>query len=392
MKRIFTLRSILIISFSFIAYLSFSQGNPTAFTVGTITPTTLQFSWTAGGTNDKAYVVRSTTTTPAVLVDGLFPLNNVFGDGSILVGIVNSPTVTFTDAGLSPGTIYYYRIVGHRNSDDHNSNAGTNGSMTTGGIFTSGTLSALPTTYGTASAEGSFTFTATSLAGATETVTITAPTGFEVSLTSGGGFGASVTKNATANDIASTTIYVRVKESSTPASYSGNVTLGSASAPTVNVATTSSLVSKKALTMSGLTVPANKIYDGTTVASVGGAATLLTAITIGTGTPIDGKPYSGDAVSITGTVTGTYNSKDVSIAASVTFGGLSLMGGQANNYTLTIQSAASATITTKALTMSGLTVPASKIYDGTTPAAVSGTPILQTAQAPGLPLRRHRAR
>ena len=53
------------------------------------------------------------------------------------------------------------------------------------------------------------------------------------------------------------------------------------------------------------------------------------------------------------------------------------------NYTLTVQSPAPATITPKALTMSGLSVPTSKVYDGTNAIAVTGTPALPAAEAPG---------
>ena len=77
-----------------------------------------------------------------------------------------------------------------------------------------------------------------------------------------------------------------------------------------------------------------------------------------------------------GTAVGTYNSKNVATAANVSFSGLSLTGGQAPNYSLTIQSPALATITVKALTMSGLSVPASKVYDGSTGAVVTGTPAI----------------
>ena len=143
-------------------------------------------------------------------------------------------------------------------------------------------------------------------------------------------------------------------------------------------------VDPKALTMTGLSVPVSKVYNGTTAAVVSGSPGLLQAAEPkGTGTSSDGKPYTGDTVSLTGTATGTYNSKDVSTATTVTFGGLSLTGASAANYTLTIQAPAAATITAKALTFSGLSVPASKVYDGTTAAVVSGTPALQAAEAPG---------
>jgi parallel beta-helix repeat protein len=142
-------------------------------------------------------------------------------------------------------------------------------------------------------------------------------------------------------------------------------------------------ITAKALTMSGLSVPASKVYNATTVAVVSGSPALQAAEAAGTGTTGDGKPYSGDTVSIAGTATGTYNSKDVATATTVTYGGLSLAGAQAGNYTLTIQSPVAATITAKALTMSGLSIPASKVYNGTNAAAVTGTAALQATEAPG---------
>ena len=131
-------------------------------------------------------------------------------------------------------------------------------------------------------------------------------------------------------------------------------------------------VSPKPLTMTGLSVPVSKVYDGTTTATVTNAAALLATETIGTGTAIDGKPFEGDAVSITGTATGTYNSATVASATTVTYSGLSLTGAKASNYTFTIQSPASATITAKALTISGISI-SNKTYDGLTTATIAGT-------------------
>ena len=141
-------------------------------------------------------------------------------------------------------------------------------------------------------------------------------------------------------------------------------------------------VTAKALTMSGLTVPASKIYDATTSAVVSGTPLLAASEAFGTGTTSDGKPYTGDTVSITGTAAGAYNSKDVATAANVTFSGLSLTGAHAGNYTLTMQTPALATVTKKALTMSGLSASA-KIYDGSTSAVVTGTPTLAASEAAG---------
>jgi hypothetical protein len=145
----------------------------------------------------------------------------------------------------------------------------------------------------------------------------------------------------------------------------------------------SATITAKALTESGLSVAASRVYDATTAATVLGTAALATAEAAGAGTTSDGKAYTGDTVSITGTTTGTYNSKDVATATTVTYGGLSLTGAQNGNYTLTMQTPASATITAKALTESGLSVAASRVYDATTTATVLGTAALATAEAVG---------
>ncbi|MDB5350212.1 MAG: putative hemagglutinin-related protein [Planctomycetota bacterium] len=146
--------------------------------------------------------------------------------------------------------------------------------------------------------------------------------------------------------------------------------------------TQSATITPKALTASGLSVPASRIYDGTTAAVVSGTASLQATEAAGSGSTGDGKPYNVDSVGLTGTPTGTYNSKDVATAATVTFGGLSLTGAGNTNYTLTPATQA-ATITTKALTASGLSVPASRPYNGTTAAVVSGTAALQATEAAG---------
>ena len=148
---------------------------------------------------------------------------------------------------------------------------------------------------------------------------------------------------------------------------------------TTQSAATGKAITAKSLSMSGLSADASKIYDGTTNAVVTGTAALDTKEDAGTGNTGDGKAYNGDTVSITGTATGTYNSKDVGTGTIVTFAGLSLTGTQAGNYSLTTQSAATGkAITAKSLSMSGLSADASKIYDGTTNAIGTGTAALDT--------------
>ena len=131
-------------------------------------------------------------------------------------------------------------------------------------------------------------------------------------------------------------------------------------------------ITTKPLTMTGLSVPASKVYDGNTVAIVSGTPALAASEAVGTGTAVDGKPYTGDIVNITGTDIGTYNSKDVATAANVAFSGLSLIGAQGSNYSLTMQSPAAATITAKGLIITGLAAN-NKVYDRTASATLLGT-------------------
>lgn len=109
-------------------------------------------------------------------------------------------------------------------------------------------------------------------------------------------------------------------------------------------------ITPKVLTYSGLTAPVSKIYDGTTTATVSGSAALQGAENTGTGSTSDGKPYTVDSVSLAGPATGTYNSKDVATAITVTFGGLAVTGTGNGNYTLAASTQA-ATITPRALSV-----------------------------------------
>ncbi|MGA2221363.1 MAG: YDG domain-containing protein, partial [Verrucomicrobiia bacterium] len=161
------------------------------------------------------------------------------------------------------------------------------------------------------------------------------------------------------------TSYTDLKVSGSPhsiAAYyqgdSGNAASDSSASPI------SQTITAKALTATGtLSVPASKVYDGTTSASVSGAAALLATEAPGAGTTADGKPYNADTVSLTGTASYNYNFKDVATATTVTESGLSLTGTGNGNYTLTAPSF-SATITAKPLSITAPTI-ASKPYDGT---------------------------
>src|SRR5581483_11363989 len=136
-------------------------------------------------------------------------------------------------------------------------------------------------------------------------------------------------------------------------------------------------ITAKALTVSGLSVAA-RTYDATTTETVSGSPALASAEAPGAGTTVDGKPYSGDTVTINGSATGTFASKDVGTAIGVTISGLSSSNA---DYTLTMPSL-SANITAKALTISGLSA-TSRTYDATTVAGLTGTAALLTSETAG---------
>ena len=119
-------------------------------------------------------------------------------------------------------------------------------------------------------------------------------------------------------------------------------------------------VGKKTVTVaSGITV-SQKVYNGTTTASVscGGAK-------------FSGK-VSGDILSISG-VTGTFDTKDVGTGKTVTlnYTNAKLGGASADNYQLATsgnQASTKANITKKAVTVTGGISVSNKVYDGTTTA------------------------
>ncbi|MCK5135774.1 MAG: T9SS type A sorting domain-containing protein [Bacteroidales bacterium] len=113
-------------------------------------------------------------------------------------------------------------------------------------------------------------------------------------------------------------------------------------------------VNPKALTVTDA-VAENKVYDGTTDATISGAT--LSGV-VGT-----------DDVTLTNATSGTFALMDVGIGISVTTA-MDLGGAAAGNYTLT-QPILTADITAKDLTVTDA-VAENKVYDGTTDATISG--------------------
>jgi hypothetical protein len=115
-------------------------------------------------------------------------------------------------------------------------------------VSVSGTVAAVNTTYGTASAVPTiFTVSGSNLTGA---ISIAAPSGYEISQTVGGAAGYATTQTVgAAGTVATKTIYVRLMATTPVGSYSGNVTCNSAGSAGATVATVVSSVAKKQLTI-----------------------------------------------------------------------------------------------------------------------------------------------
>ncbi len=204
-------------------------------------------------------------------------------------------------------------------------------SLQTAAITTSGTLSALTTTYGTASSTTSFNVSGLSL---TNDLTIAAPSGFEISVNTNSGFSNTLTLTQTNGTVSATTIFVRLASTNlvSASPYSGNIILTSTNATTVNVPTVLSTVTTKALSISGVTAN-NKIVDGNTNATL-------------SGTPILNGIIAADIANVTfgGTPLATFASSAVGSNIAVSVMGYTINGSAAINYSLTQPTGLSANI------------------------------------------------
>ena len=220
-------------------------------------------------------------------------------------------------------------------------------------VNASGTLSAVNTTYGTASSEPtSFTVSGSNL---TEAISVNAPAGYEISQAEGGASGYAATQTVgVAGTVAAKTIYVRLMATTPVGTYSGNVTCNSAGSAGATVATVASSVAKKQLTITGL-VGVDKVYNGTT------SAELL-------GTPSYVGLVNGESLGVTGVANATFANKNVGVGKTVTISGFTDPNG---NYAVTLPTV-TASIAPKEVVILDLSG-ANKPYDGTLSATLTGT-------------------
>ncbi|MES2653155.1 MAG: YDG domain-containing protein [Bacteroidota bacterium] len=221
-------------------------------------------------------------------------------------------------------------------------------------ISTSGTLTAMSTPYHTPSASQSFNVSGTTMLA---DVLVTAPSGFEVSSNN---INFSNTINiGSVGDFTSLPVYVRLSATAPAGTYSGNISLTSASAITKTVSTVSSTVSPKAITLTLNPSPAiTKEYNALTSANLATGNYTLTGV--------DGS----DAVTVSGTA--SYDTKTIGTGKMVTANTFVLAGADAANYALSTTTATTTgAITAKTITLALNAVPAiTKIYNASTTASL----------------------
>jgi hypothetical protein len=205
-----------------------------------------------------------TVTTTTALAAGTYKLVAKSGSAT---GVTGTPgALTVNGSGLAPATAGALSV--------------SNGELiltvaaASPTITPSGTPTALSTTYGAASSNTSFTVSGSSLNGTTPVV-VTPPAGFEVATTSD--FSTTIGTSASGlslgtSTVINTTIYVRLAATATVSSspYSGNIVISGGGATSQNVATASSTVSKRALTITAANQTVPYGTPATTVTAAGG--------------------------------------------------------------------------------------------------------------------------
>jgi len=271
--------------------------------------------------------------------------------------IARSPASTSSPlviSGLTNATAYDVKLLAVNAAGDGAAStavSGTPAAPVTPTITASGSLGALTTTYGTPSSNASFSVSGAAL---TADLNVAAPSGFVVSTSASSGFATSINLTPSSGVVPSTTIFVRLAETTSVGSYSGNVDLTSTDATPQSIATTSSTVTPASLTITGLTAQP-KEYDGGTTASVTGTAAFNGLV-------------NGESFSPSGTVTWEFTTKTAGNAKALTRTGD--YAAPSSNYTVT-QPSLTANITQKALTVTDALV-TTRAYNAGTAAAITG--------------------
>jgi endonuclease I len=313
------------------------------------TPTSFDFIWDFSSTGPSGIAIRSS-------IDGY--TNNL---GSMIGMTASTSAVkSIPIAGLvnvsTPTTfrLYGFNATGASGTGGFDCAVNANNIILNGTtsiiapptIVTMGTLTTLSTVYGTASLSTSFTVSAANM---NDAILVTAPTGYEVSLTSGGNYSSSLLVGS-AGTIASTVVYIRLSTNTPVGIYSGNVVLTSAGATTINVATSSSIVNPKGISVGGVTAN-NKFFDGNTNATLSGIPFLVGVLAVDITNVI-----------LFGTPAANFINASVGNSVAVTIAGYSIAGTASSNYMLIQPTGLSANIIAIPVPMITSVLTASSVY------------------------------
>ncbi|MCX2484888.1 MBG domain-containing protein [Pedobacter sp. MR2016-24] len=242
-------------------------GNLTSTGTGTVTEKGIVYGLTANTIDNKTIVTGTTT-------------------GAFTSDIV----------GLTPSTDYYVRSYA---ISEIGTTYGVERTFKTAATFpvitAAGTLTAMTTAYGTASASQSFTVSGADMNAG---VLVTPPSGFEVSLNNTA-FTPTVTVGAAGN-FAATNVYIRLAATAAAGNYTtSNVALTSSGATTKNVATAATnTVSQLPLTITATGPP--KAY-GTALTAGTSTTNFTTTGTLVTGQTVTGITLTPNAAGLSAT-------------------------------------------------------------------------------------------
>ncbi len=211
-------------------------------------------SWTSGSsTNSAVFVAAASSGNPTVVANTTYTANTTYGTPASEIGssgwycVYNGTGTSVSITGLSPNTTYRAAVVAYSNSSgllsyDNNTTATNNpNNVTTGtpAIAAPGGTTTVPSaTSGIPGSSTSFNITGSNLAA---NITATAPTNFQVS-SDNSTWNSTATIAESGGTLTSTPVYVRLSGSGSVGTQSGNVTLSSTSATSVNQAVSGSIL------------------------------------------------------------------------------------------------------------------------------------------------------
>ena len=186
-------------------------------------------------------------------------------------------------------------------------------------ISSTGTLTTFTIYAGAPSVPQSLVVSGARLTG---NITVTAPTGFEVSLASGSGYAGSISVAQTSGTVASTTIYIRIKNTSL-GSVSGNIAFTSTDVVALNVAASGTVYSAPTTQATNLTF-STTADASTNIAWTSGngssRAVFIKLTNTGSALPVNGTAYTANTTYGSGTQIGStgwycvYNGTGSSVA------------------------------------------------------------------------------